>query len=478
MVGCRGNTLSRYITYVLRCSRASATSPYILVQLFPAIPLGGFAGGGYGHWSLGTSFPGFIQAVQAILPGAEVNCGFVAHLFCVYMILPMDITATVLLMRLIFGFIYAPLAVRTGIYPPGVWMAGSRPFPWFVWMKIGDTLGIGLYALYAARDKIKMWLSSYKTDYTIEGIPARLTLFLAIFGALLFIAIWCVAGLNPVIVIAWLILITLLNIGGAKICAIAARCVGYDCGPIFTWPLLYPLGTSLGLWQGTPPEQGNSQLALFGLFTGTMGTCISAYNDNTLFAPTEVAFHYAVAKGSNADMRKVFIYTIILLIVLTPFALAFDTWFNSHVGLVNTGEYGMGTGIFNPIGVALNTGLLSATAGKSPAITYGEYWAWTIVGAVTIWILHYLRATFPWFFIHPVGFLVGILDSYWTGWINPLIGLVVRYSLTKVLGAKRAEELIAAIFAGLAIGIGALYLLVGAVIFSTISIPNLRLLWK
>ncbi|MCD6509022.1 MAG: hypothetical protein J7L11_01330 [Thermoprotei archaeon] len=111
--------------------------PYILIQLFPAIPLGGFAGGGYGHWSLGTSFPSFIQAVQAMLPGAQVNCGIVAHLFCVYMILPMDITATVLLMRLVFGFIYAPLAVRTGIYPPGVWMAGSRPFLWFVWMKIG-----------------------------------------------------------------------------------------------------------------------------------------------------------------------------------------------------------------------------------------------------------------------------------------------------------------------------------------------------
>jgi len=64
------------------------------------------------------------------------------------------------------------------------------------------------------------------------------------------------------------------------------------------------------------------------------------------------------------------------------------------------------------------------------------------------------------------------------GWINPLIGLILKYLLTRAVGAKRAYDVIVEFTSGIAVGFSLLYLVLGAYVFFGISIPTIAALWK
>ena len=59
-----------------------------------------------------------------------------------------------------------------------------------------------------------------------------------------------------------------------------------------------------------------------------------------------------------------------------------------------------------------------------------------------------------------------------------MIGLIIKYLLTRAFGAKRAYDIIVELVSGLAVGFGLLYLVLGAYVFFGISLPTIAALWK
>jgi len=445
-------------------------APYIATQLVPALPLGGVIGGGYGTYPINLE-----PLVAAVLPNAQLNASLVIYNCLLYCIFPLDLSVTIAIVGIFVGLIYRPAVTRAGIVPPGVSPGDAWPFPHDS-LRIGTYLGLAVVVLWATRDRWRRAFGAFSKDFEVEGISMRLGMILMLLGTVLMIAIWTAAGGNVVMIIFWFLIFTIVNIGGAYYYATAfwyaADCHGYD-----SWRLGFPVGAGLGIWSDTPP-QTNPALAIYGLASSSMGTCVGPYESNGVWSQSIATITYGFAKGVKADVRKIFTYILIILIALIPFALVMNTYVNSHVGIANTGETGMDVNWWNVVNAALDTG----NRGLTWSIGYlplGEYWLATGIGAVLIIIIGWLRTAFPWFFIHPLGVLIGLAGSGgWIGWPNMIIGIVLRVVLDRTLGPKRTLEYMIPIISGVALGLGALYILVGFTVMFTSSLPNLAALWK
>jgi len=445
-------------------------APYIATQLFPAIPLGGVIGGGYGTYPIEL-----YSLIEGVLPNAQVNTSLVIYNALLYAIFPLDLSVTIAIVGLLVGFVYRPAVTRAGIVPPGVSPGSAWPFPHDEF-RIGTYLGLTLVVLWATRDRWRRAFGAFTKDYQVEGISMRLGMILMLVGAILMIGIWTAAGGNLLMMVIWFLFYTIINIGGAYYYALAfwyaADCHGYS-----SWRLGFPIGSSLGVWSATPP-QTNPALAIYGFASSSMGTCVGPYESNGLFSQSIATITYGFAKGVRADVRKIFTYVLIVLVALIPFSLVMNTYINSHVGIANTGETGMDVNWWGVVNGALDTG----NRGLTWSIGYlsmGEYWTATVIGAVLMIVIGWLRTLFPWFFIHPLGVLIGLGGSGgWIGWPNMIIGIGMRVVLDRTLGPKRTMEYMVPIIAGIALGLGALYILVGLSVMFTASLPNLAALWK
>jgi hypothetical protein len=445
-------------------------APYIATQLFPAIPLGGVIGGGYGTYPI-TLYP----LVEAVLPNAQINTSLVIYNALLYALFPIDLSLTIAIIGIFIGFIYRPLVTRAGLIPPGVDPGNAWPFPHDN-MRIGTYFGLAAVILWVTRERWIRAFKSFKEDFEVEGISMRLGMIMMIVGTILMIGIWTAAGGNLLMMIIWFIFFTIVNIGGAYYYA-AAFWYAADCHGYMTWRLGFPIGSALGIWSSTPP-QTNQALAIYGFASSSMGTCVGPYESNGVFSQSLATVTYALAKGVGSDIRKVFTYVIIVLIALIPFALVVNTYVNCHVGIANTGETGMDVNWWGVVAGAIDTGNRGLTWNVG-YLSFSEQWAATIIGAIIIVAVAWLRTVFPWFFLHPLGVLIGFDGSGgWKGWPNMIIGIALRLILERTLGPKRTMEYLVPVIAGIALGLGALYLLVGISVMTTASIPNLMALWK
>ncbi|MEM2960974.1 MAG: hypothetical protein QXU67_05155 [Candidatus Bathyarchaeia archaeon] len=442
-------------------------APYIATQLFPAIPLGGVIGGGYGTYPI-TLYP----LVQDVLPNAQVNTSLVIYNCLLYAIFPLDLSVTIAIVGMFIGLIYRPLVTRAGLIPTGVDPSTTWPFPHGE-LRIGTYLGLTAVVLWVTRERWSKAFSSLKKDFEVEGVSMRLGMIMMIIGAILMIGIWTAAGGNLFMMIFWFILFTIVNIGGAYYYA-AAFWYAADCHGYTSWRLGHSLGAALGVWSATPP-QTNRALAIYGFASSSMGTCVGPYESNGVFSQSLATVTYALAKGVRADVRKILYYIIIILIALIPFALVVNTYVNSHVGIANTGETGMDVNWWGVVAAGIDTGNrgLTWSVGYLPL---WQQWVTAFIGAVLIIVIGWLRTVFPWFFLHPVGVLRG--SGGWIGWPNMIIGISLRVILDRTLGPKRAMEYMIPVIAGIALGLGALYILVGLTVMFTASLPNLAALWK
>lgn len=444
-------------------------TPYVLTQVFPMIPASYGAGGGYGTYPINIVY-------EEVLPNAQLSNSLVLYNALICSIMPLDISMTILIVRIWTGFIYRPLVTRMGIVPAGVNPAQAWPWPHQTFARLGGGIGMALIALWMTR---KTWLRAFKTlggeDFKVGGISARMGTITMVIGAVLMIGLWTAAGGNLLITILWFIILTLLNIGGAYYYAGAmwygAHCTGYQA-----WQLTFPVGVGLGIWGATPPQQ-NQALAIHGLMWGTSGTCTGYYEGNSVLSQTTISATYGLARGTNTDMRKVFIYIIIATIFLVPFSIVMNSYVNCNVGIANTGESGMEVFPRNAIGPGMDTGVRALTWGLG-ALSFTDVWLWTIIGSAVFILIGWARTVFPWFFLHPLGVFIGIEDGWWVGWINPLIGITLRVVLERALGPKRAMEYLVPILAGLVVGLGALYIWVALHLTFTVSMPNLFALWR
>jgi hypothetical protein len=454
--------------------------PYLVSQILPAVPWGAYIGGGYGVLGIDQLYPGIYDAVHSIFPNAIwIGCTIALTNILIFMLVPYQISTTILVWVLGFGWLYPGIATRMGLIP-----AGASPY-WYGPIPMGTLsgnhpalyLGLALIVFYAMRRRIADFIRLVRVNGSIEGVSARVMLGLFLIGILLFLGIWSAAGLDPFTnFLVWLLFI-LTAIGGAYFYAAlfwyGAHCTGYDL-----WWLVYPVSSSLGLLP-TVPTAGHSAAAVFGYYVATMGTCVGAFEGNCMYNPTILVSTYSLGAGTRADLKRLFVYMLVVLIALPPFAFFFDAWFNSHVGIVYTSQSGMDMHWWNPASAAMDLGVRSITW-SAPPIPIHIAALWSIGWAIFIFLSYLISARIPilGYFLHPIGIVAINTESWWSGWVNPLIGVMIKYLLTRTVGAKRAYDITVELVSGLAVGFGLLYLVLGAYVFFGISLPTLAALWK
>jgi hypothetical protein len=451
--------------------------PYMATQILPAVPWGAVIGGGYGFVALETLYPGLVDAVQSIFPNA-IWVTTTIHLpnTLILMLVPTSVSTTILFWRFCLGWLYPGIATRMGLIPAGAgpWWYGPILFGPFA-NSFTIYTGLALVALYAMRRRFADLARLIKENGNIEGVPARVMLGLFLIGMLVFLGIWSAAGLDPLTnFLVWL-LFSISSIGGAYFYA-TLLWYGGDCTGYNLWWVVYPVSSSLGLLP-TVPTAGHSAASVFGYYVATMGTCVGAFEGNCMYNPTILASTYSLGAGTRADLKRLFVYMLVVLIALPPFAFFFDAWFNSHVGIVYTSQSGMDMHWWNPASAAMDLGVRAITWAQPPIPVHIAA-AWEIGWMIFLLASYLITARFAVlsYFLNPIGIVAA--PNWWVGWVNPLIALIVRTLLTRAVGAKRAYEIIVELVSGLAVGFGLLFIVLGAYVFFGISLPTLAALWK
>jgi len=447
-------------------------APFVIGQLFPAIPLGGMAGGGYGQWPL--LFQNWYPVLNEILPGAAINTTITMTYIFVTALMPISFIVTMLASLFLFRWIYPVVAIRAGLVPSGANPAVSMPFPVQYFAEPGMVIGLGIIILWRIRGRIIRAIKTFKGEkYEVYGISMKIAISLLIISGLVFLGLWAAAGVPLSMLIIWAIINLLHTVGGAKIFAEYQNLNGCCFCPQHN-NMLFAVGSGLGLWSATPPNPGNSALIMT-MMLPSLSTCAGPFEGNSVITPQQYAYPYGAGRGIKADLRKAFFAMMTILIVVFPFAFTYNVWFNNHVGLANTGDASMGVFLFQPPNWQLWSGVQSLSG---IPLSPEQFWGVVIAGAFVSIIIEALRAYFPWFAISTVAVISGMTQTWWIGWVNGLIALVIKYSLTKVLGPRRAYEMIVPILAGIMCGFIMGYIIVGIVITTTVSIPNISTLWK
>jgi hypothetical protein len=451
--------------------------PYVIAQIVPAIPLGSFIGGGYGNIPLSAVVPQLAGIVQSIFPNAQnilPSLSIVNGL--IFMLVPYEIATSYLFWFFILYWIYPGVVTRAGILAPGTSVYWSWPIPLAFFNYTSSMFGLGLVVLFMMRGRIKKAFSSFKQDYEVNGMSVRMLLSLGIVGAILFLLIWIAAGLDPISSILLGLVFTILAFGSAYTYAQfiwMAACVGYNA-----WKWVWPISSGLGLLPTVAPST-SANAAAFGYYTTTMGTCVGAFDGNSMYSSSILVSTYAIGADTKTDLKRLLTYMLVTLVLLAPFAFVFDAWFNSHVGISNTSQSSMDMFWWNPTSAALGLGVQSFTW-STGSMPIWQQAVGQLVWSLLIFASYFITARFPmlgWIF-NPMGFAFIGMENYWVGWFNALIFLIAKYILNRTVGPRRAMEVTIEFVAGLAAGFGFLYLILGGYVFFTISLPNLGLLWK
>ncbi|MEM3974563.1 MAG: hypothetical protein QW320_09370 [Ignisphaera sp.] len=451
------------------------TVPYILSQLIPGVT---WVGGGFGYLALSTLAPGFVSALSSALPNAVWIDGCISPLsIAIISLWPTGIITTAIFWRIVIGWIYPPIATLFGLIP-----AGAGPW-WYGPIKLGafnpfsSSLGLGLIALFLMRRRIKDALSMFTRGGEMGGVPVKFGLSLFIICFIIFFVIWSAAGLDPLSNLLLWILFTATSIGGAYFYAqliwYGGHCTGYNL-----YKLVYPVSAQLGLLPWTPTP-GHTNAAVFGYYVATMGSCVGIFESNCMVHHVHYTNVYSIGAGTGADLRRLFIYILTITVAVIPFACFFETWFMSHVGIGNTAHAGSDMAWWNPAAAAMDLGVRSITWARA-GVPLHEEAAWNLGWALVIFACYFITARFPvlYYFINPLGMAVIAHENYWIGWIDYLLALLVKYLLTRIYGAKRAQEMIVEFVSGLGIGYGILFPILGIYVFITSSLPTIAALWR
>ncbi|MGC9014741.1 MAG: hypothetical protein ACP5KW_10245, partial [Thermoproteota archaeon] len=452
-------------------------APYVIAQIVPAIPLGAMIGGGYGAIPLSAVLPGLTPLIQSIFPNAQYTAPMVSIAIIVtFLLLPFESLTTLLFWIFVVYWIYPGVITRAGILAPGASVWWSWPFPLaFFGQESASLLGFGLLMLLMIRGRIKKAFSSFKQDYEINGMSVRTLLSLGIVGAILFLLIWIAAGTDPISAVLLWLLFLIVGFGSAYTYAQfiwMAACEGYNL-----WKWVWPISSGIGLLPTVAPST-SANAAAFGYYTATMGTCVGAFESNSMYNPSILVSTYSIGADTKADLKRLLVYMLVALVFLAPFAFFFDAWFNSHVGISNTSQSSMDMFWWNPASAALGLGVQSITWAAGPMPIWQQAVGQLIV-ALFVFASYFISARFPvlaWIF-NPVGVVLSTNAGWWS-WPAALIALVTKYTLNRIVGPRRSFEVSVELVAGLGAGFSLMYLILGAYVFSTISLPNLGLLWK
>jgi len=412
---------------------------------------------------------GFGSALMSILPGGTFSGDIAIPMAVLAILMPYDILLTIVGGWLLVPVLYNAVAIKAGwvTYVPGAsfWLYGEEPpFPYQNWGFAGLSVGLGLYFIWKLRGRIAKVFKTltgptyYQGDFSVK-IGAWMLAITTVLLYILFVAF----GTTPLIALVLLAFYYIWAFAQTRILAEFWTVVP-DMMSTW-WQLWWPIGAGLGIWKSVP-AQTNAPLTASAFLTETMG----ASYDTATMSPGYTMAIYKLAHDVKASIKDAFTWTAILEIIFVPVMTVLSVWLFAHIGNGNT-----------PIAYVADSaegmGITGFTKDWYPGDSFTGMWGWTVAGVVVIFLLMWLRSLFPWFLFSPVGLVVVLMHPDWI-WPSILIGLVLKYVLSKSLGPKRTEEYVTPIASGFALGMGILYFFLALYLFFTSAWPWLIANWK
>jgi len=413
--------------------------------------------------------------MAAALPGTMARGTFQLDQIAIWLLLPTNSLATIIIVWLIFGVIYPAMAVQAGWIPyqPGVefrWSWDDTPGNWYPFpfeiMWIGVLLGFGIVTLWSLRDRIKEMLSALTGKDKIEyGLSLRAVTLMGIIVTIAILVFFIASGVPPLIAIIQLILGYIVITFLAKLTSMYF----FHVGDFMGWggaSWIFAPGASLGYYPSliTPETSTYAAFATSSMaipFNGCWTLrCIG-------ISPGGVASLYKVARETNANLKDILIGGLIICIIGVPVGYFSYIWILAHGGgVANTSswgswvhqwKYGYGT-------LGLGTGITGET-------NMFAVFQWHILGMILFFIIYALRMKFTWFFIDPAAFAFAAPYMDYS-WLCALTALIVRVILIRVVGSTRFTKYVTAIASGVIWGYAAPLLIAWLVEFTTVCIPK------
>jgi len=414
-------------------------------------------------------YPVKIPPLAAALPGSIASGTYVFWLFLVWILLPLDILYTFMIMYVVIGLIYRPLAVSMGIIPytPGMeydsgwgtmWL---EPFPYGLMAHTGSIFAIALWSLWMMKDRLKTLASiiisdltrksSERKDLVEDGLPLRWPVWIGTIATIIWIAWYTATGTPFIIAVIFTIVWFLLMVGGARVWGEVAHVEPVMPGSLANQWLIYPLGSALGYWPWNVPSEGNNY-AWFSYHvnsyftTGPQARCFAGGG----YGPTSV--YYKICSDNHVNMGDAFKTALLAILIAAPVAQIANVWFVSNAGgIEHIYTYSAHHTTLSNQYILSDTGINPMFRRPASVAAYG------IAGFIITLALYIVRLRAPWLPLNPVGVLVSwVFLGY--AWINGLV-IIIKLVCIRVFGVKKFEQYATPLVGGALIGTGAMFLL-------------------
>ena len=441
----------------------------LLAQFFPIIPAGGQE---YG------ATPIDFTPLAAVLPGMMARGTLQIDQVALWILLPTNSLATFIIVWLGFAVIYPTIAIQTGMMPyqPGiefVWSFEDTPGNWYPFpyevMWVGVVLGFGVVTLWSLRGRFRTLYRALTGEDKIEnGLSLRAVTIFGIIVVALILIMFVGVGIPPLIAVLMILFAFIVYTVLGKLTSM----FWFHAIDFVQWgghSLWWSLGAKLGYWPSAP---GLETMTPAGLATATMQIPFNGCWSLRCCGPSPggIAGIYKIAREAKANLKQVFIGTIVLLVVGVPFSFFTYLWILAHGGgvthtnswapWVHWWKYWFGVFSWNSTGI-------------TDEYSYFANLPWFGLGFIVFMIIYLLRMKVPGFFIDPAAFAFAVPYTDYI-WLNALVALILRLILIRAVGPTRLSRYIISISAGLVWGYAAPTLLAWFAEFTSVILPTFQ----
>ncbi len=369
-----------------------------------------------------------------------------------FSLFPLDVLFTAVLFHIIFLIIMPAIFVSTGIYPSERTSEWGAIFgtTWRTKYGFAGTyntillytfLGVALYLLWYYKDD---WVKSFKSLFSKEAISSdnepvspRTAWLILICGFIGLLGWMAASGIN--IIGAFIGLVVSLIVWFAVI-----RYSGEGWNdPNEVWGFRLQQLPRVLSWNLSNSLTGHASTSGYGL--GFVTANIIAYQPP--YSAIPAIFSYKIANETNTDPKEIFKVQIPTMLLASILSIVIGWYVIGIQGLSNW-RHGWTTSWDG----ALNNGLGAANYVVNAKSPLDGIYSWSIIiGTVLGIIFMFLRTTFPWFYINPIGIPLLTIFNFYVS-LSAIIALILKYLVLKIGGSKIYNQYGIPFFIGLFFG--------------------------
>ncbi len=405
------------------------------------------------------------------LPGAAGYWIFVIPEVPLFYLMRNDTLLTLWVTAIFFNIIVNHLYVRFGLvsYEPGIenfewwtpiYYGWKGPFKFSLFAAYGLGIGLGLMTLYTARDQIaRIFRAAFSGEGGSEdGVSYRLVAWGSIGIFLAALVYFIAAGVPPVVALFILAVWVILWYGNIRV---LSEVLEWDVVGMWFQPFWWDVGAAVGAWPAKYPAISESLVR-----TNMMGVALLNWGPRLSSQSWAYSFPlWKVAYETRTKAKYIFLAMVVVALTVAAIHGPLAIWWMHKLG----GFEKLGPIVYHEWSEPqFKQYLVAPPDPETPPL---EHWGYLIGGIVLTFIIYFLRSRFTWFFITPVGLMVGmIFPAFFL--IGPILALILKVLTIRIGGTRLYEEVGVPLAVGFAFGYGLNYFFVCLLAFVTRAWPE------